>query len=197
LDSMCQGSFDKADEFRALASQGKPIPPALLQECVASYNKAGAENPKWSEWQGSMLAGFAAACLLVPSMKGVILERKGMLGKSLDYETSWVKYLIKQNATAKEASKGQAANDSTPVSDEERTKLKNEISRLKDLLLSNKTGVLTKKQVVALAQDKWTKGEGKSITAEAMFAKLRADNDTITCDSWRLHQNVLDGCGVV
>ena len=81
-------------------------------------------------------------------------ERKGPVGKSLHFDTSWSKYLILKKSREKQKREAAMKAPTGPFTDEERDQYKKEIINLQAYIIGNVTQVLTCQQVQVLSGKK-------------------------------------------
>jgi len=91
---------------------GKGMKPAYFAECARKYAE---ENPGFGP---SLLLGLATAAAEMPQIKNILLERKGDVGESLDFETSWIRYAVsKLEATSHVIERLHRGGYASPLSD--------------------------------------------------------------------------------
>merc|ERR1712010_402717 len=140
---------------------GKVNPQNLLK-WTTSY-AAAVEGNSEHEWSSNLLLGLAQTLASNSQFNGVYCERKGPVGKSLHFDTSWSKYLILKKSREKLKREAAMKAPTGPFTDEERNQYKKEIINLQAYIIGNVTQVLTCQQVQVLSGKKWEKSwEGES-----------------------------------
>ena len=108
--------------------------------------------------------------LQISQCKWVYCERKGPVGESLSFDTSWSKYLILKRLREKAQLEALAKAPTSKYTDAERDSYKKEIRRLQTCIIGNITRVLTLKQVKVLSGDKVV------VSVEKFFSIFAVDN---------------------
>jgi len=144
------------------------------------------------EWNSNLLLGLAKTLASISRCKWVHCERKGPVGESLNFDTSWAKYLILKRLREKTRHQASIKAPTGKYTNAERDAYKKEIFQLQQCIIGNPTQVLTLKQVKALSGDKW---ESKRLngrkTPKQWFDTLKNEDGVITRDQWQQYFAVI------
>lgn len=181
---MHEPEYEGKEELLSKLKAAQKISPQDLLKGTASY-AAAVEGDSEHAWSSNLLLGLAKTLASIPRCKWAICERKGPIGKSLPFETSWVKYLIFKSAREKQQREAAAKAPTGKFTDKEREQYRQEILHLQAYIIGNVTQVLTLKQVQVLAGAKW---EEKILTdrktPKQCFMELKNEDGVITRDQW-------------
>lgn len=172
--------------FTEKIKKGEPMSPAELMGYVNAYRQSRGEGAK--HWGADMLYGMCKSLQSITRIKKVYCERKGSVGKSLPYETSWVKYMVLTSLTKRLQEKEQMLKKqlqiNTELTDEETEQYLSEITTAQKWILGNITQKITEKQVIVLAGSQY---ENKILkdgtkTPKELFHELKTvDNELGPC----------------
>lgn len=186
--SMTKVDYDGKEDFLAKIKAGKKIAPQNLLKWTKSYAAVVKGNSK-HKWAADLLMGLAMTLVGISRCKWVICERKGPVGDSLHYETSWSKYLVYKKAREAEECEAAMKPPTGKFTDEERNQYRGKIVMLQAYIIGNATQVLTLQQVQVLAGDKWEAKILKDNTSspKEQFYALKNKEGVITRDQWEEH----------
>jgi len=183
--------YEGKEDFMAQLKAAEKIRPPDLLKWITAY-AAAVEGDSDHAWSSNLLLGLAQTLASIPQCKWVYCERKGDVGESLDFSTSWSKYLILKRLRAKIRQEATIKAPTGRYTKEEREGYKQQIRKLQTYIIGNATRVLTLKQVQALSCDKWDKkilAGGK--TPQQRFQELKDEEGVITQDQWEENYSVI------
>lgn len=185
--SMATAEYPGKDEFLPKIKAAEKINPSDFFKWTTSYADA-VKGDSEHEWSSNLLLGLAKTLASISRCQWVICERKGPVGASLDFDTSWSKYLILLRLREMARQEAAAKAPTGKYTDAERDAYKKEIEELQQSIIGNPTQVLTLEQVKALSADKW---ESKILhgrkTPKQCFDTLKNEDGVITRDQWQQH----------
>lgn len=185
--------YEGKEEFTKKIKNGESMSPDELMGYVSGYRETRAEK----HWGADMLFGMCKSIKSIHRIKRVFCERKGSVGKSLPYETSWVKYMVLTSLTKMKQEKKALLNKqlkiTSELTSEERDRYLSEIATKQKWILGNVTQKITEKQVAVLAgslyEERILKDGTKS--PKELFDELKSDDkevgQSITRAQWLEH----------
>lgn len=184
---MTKVDYAGKDEFMPKLKGAEKVNPQNLLKWTTSY-AAAVEGNSEHEWSSNLLLGLAQTLASNSQFNGVYCERKGPVGKSLHFDTSWSKYLILKKSREKLKREAAMKAPTGPFTDEERNQYKKEIINLQAYVIGNVTQVLTCQQVQVLSGKKWqAKILGGKKSPKDLFMELKNEEGVITRDQWEEH----------
>merc|ERR1712187_873803 len=145
--------YEGKSEFLPKLKAAEKVNPQNLLKWTTAYAAAVKDDCKHT-WPANLLLGLATTLASIPQCKWVYCERKGPVGKSLHFDTSWSKYLILKESRERKQREAAMKPPTGPFTNEEREKYRKEIVNLQAYIIGNVTNVLTLKQVQVLAGKK-------------------------------------------